>query len=173
VPATPPAVSSDTARQLLSIPWQRQPATFRDRARQLWNVINLSTLAGLLVAGVGGATLSRGPHGLILATGFRPSFPRAGAFTIGDVVISRRSRRRLLSRPALVHHESRHCRQYAWCLGLPMLPMYALCSIWSIVRTGDPASRNLFERLAGLADGDYVERPIHRRRRRRTTERAR
>jgi hypothetical protein len=38
-----------------------------------------------------------------------------------------------------------------------------LAAAWSWVRTGDPASRNLFERAAGLADGGYRERPLRRR----------
>jgi len=41
-----------------------------------------------------------------------------------------------------------------------MLPLYGLASCWSLVLTGDPASRNVFERRAGLEDGSYVERPI-------------
>jgi len=66
----------------------------------------------------------------------------------------------MLDRPALVRHEMRHTVQYAWCLGVVMLPLYGVASCWSLVLTGDPASRNVFERRAGLEDGSYVERPI-------------
>jgi hypothetical protein len=38
--------------------------------------------------------------------------------------------------------------------------LYVLASAWSLLRTGDPASRNIFERLAGLADGGYTEHPV-------------
>ena len=41
-----------------------------------------------------------------------------------------------------------------------MLPLYVVGVIISFLLTGDPASRNPFERLAGLKDGGYVERPI-------------
>lgn len=138
----------------------RSRASGRDRLRQAINLLNVSTLTGFLVAGVGGASLSRGPHGVLLATGYRLPFPKAGAFTIGDVVISSRTRDQLCARPALVRHESRHCVEYAWCLGVVMLPLYALAAGWSWLRTGDPYSRNLFERLAVLADGDYIEHPL-------------
>ena len=52
-------------------------------------------------------------------------------------------------------------------LGLPFLPAYAVASAWSWARTGDPWSRNAFERRAGLAAGGYREarpRPLLRRR---------
>ena len=37
---------------------------------------------------------------------------------------------------------------------------YAAAAGWSWLRTGDFASRNCFERAAGLADGGYRERPV-------------
>ena len=60
----------------------------------------------------------------------------------------------------LLEHEARHCHQYAVCLGLPFLPAYLLAAGYSLLRTGDPASRNPFERGAGLADGGYREQPL-------------
>ena len=131
----------------------------RDRVRQVVNGLNLSTLAGLLVATVGRARLSRGPRHTILATDLRLPL-RAGAMTIGDVVMTRKSRDRMLERPALVRHEMRHTVQYAWCLGVVMLVLYAIAAACSWILTGDAASRNVFERLAGLEDGSYRERPI-------------
>ena len=62
-----------------------------------------------------------------------------------------------LANPALLGHEERHCTQYAWCLGLPFLPLYFLAAGWSLARTGNPGSRNLFERHAGLQAGGYPE----------------
>ncbi len=141
------------------MPEMPPPTTGRDRVRQVANAINLSTLTGLLVATIGRARLSFGPGCTILATDLRLPL-HAGALTIGDVVLTRKSRERMLDRPALVRHEMRHTVQYAWCLGVVMLPLYGLASCWSLVLTGDPASRNVFERRAGLEDGSYVERPI-------------
>jgi hypothetical protein len=38
--------------------------------------------------------------------------------------------------------------------------LYLAAAGWSWLRTGDFASRNVFERRAGLADGGYRERPV-------------
>lgn len=138
----------------------RLPARFR--VRRWWNAVNLTTPLGLAVARAAGCTLSRGPHGLVLATGYRWPFPDGGAFTLGNVVLAR-PRTPLTAR--LLDHESRHATQYAWCAGLPFLPLYAAAVGWSLLRTGDTASRNVFERHAGLAAGGYRERPVRRPRR--------
>jgi hypothetical protein len=124
------------------------------------NTLNASTAIGLLVARLGGATVRPGPQGTLLAHGYRWRFPPAGAFTVGDVVLTRRPEGYLGGRPALLGHELRHTTQYAWCLGLPMLPAYLAAAGWSWLRTGDPASRNVFERRAGLAAGGYRERQV-------------
>jgi hypothetical protein len=125
------------------------------------NWINLSTPCGLAVAALSGCTVSPGPHGILLAEGYRRRLPRARAFTIGSVVLLRG--RVPHEAPAgfarLLLHEARHTRQYAACLGLPFLPAYLLAAGYSLLRTGDPASRNVFERGAGLADGGYREQP--------------
>lgn len=129
------------------------------RLRQVINVINLSTALGLLIAVLGRARFQRGPDGLLLAKSYRLPVPPAPAFTVGNVIMLRISDERLARRPMLLAHEGRHSTQYAWCLGPVMLLLYATCSGWSWLRTGDPASRNLFERRAGLVDGGYLERP--------------
>jgi hypothetical protein len=138
---------------------EEPPNRPRDRVRQVVNAVNFSTLIGLLVATIGRARFSRGPRHTILATELRLPL-RAGAMTIGDVVMTRKSRDRMLERRALVRHELRHTVQYAWCLGVVMLVLYALAAGWSWVLTGDPASQNPFERLAGLEDGSYRKRPL-------------
>ena len=80
---------------------------------------------------------------------------------MGDVVVTAQSFERLTPlMPGLLAHEERHSRQYAVCLGLPYLPLYTAAMAWSVLRTGDRASANVFERGAGLADGGYVERPV-------------
>lgn len=144
------------------------PAQHDHRLRQVVNTLNGSTALGIAVARLGGATLSEGPQRTVIACSFRWMFPRARAFTLGNVVTTRLSSDDLMGNPRLVAHELRHCTQYAWCLGPLMLPLYAVASAWSWLRTGDPASRNVFERHAGLADGGYLERPLRPRRGRRS-----
>jgi hypothetical protein len=133
----------------------------RYRVRQLMNAGNLSTLAGLAIAKVLGARLERGPDGVVLAHGAGGRFPKASAFTLGNVVILR-----VDPTPELLRHESRHSTQWAWCVVL-FLPLYLGAVLWSWVRTGDHWSRNVFEQRAGLADGGYRENPTRRERRRR------
>jgi hypothetical protein len=122
------------------------------------NFVNLSTLGGFLVALIGRAKLSRGPRGLFYGTGYKLGFPIAGAFTVGNVVLTKHERIYFDDRPDLIRHEERHSWQYVCLIGFPMLPLYALAAGWSWLRTGDFASRNPFERLAGLVDGGYEER---------------
>ena len=132
------------------------------RVRQAVNAVGLSTALGLVVARAGRAECTRGPGRLILATGWRGRFPKATAFTIGDVVVTRLSAAELADRPILLGHEAQHADQWACWLGLPFLPAYGIASLWSLYRTGDPASRNVFERRAGLVAGGYVERAPRR-----------
>jgi hypothetical protein len=127
------------------------------RLRQLANLVNLSTPLGLLVALLGRARLRRGPDGLLLASDLRLPVRTAPAFTLGNVVLLRLDDAALARRPRLLAHEGRHATQYAWCVGPLMLPLYAVAAGWSWLRSGDAASRNPFERLAGLADGGYRE----------------
>lgn len=128
--------------------------------KQIVNLINLTTFAGLVVAVIGRARVSRGPRGLFYATGYRIGFPKAGAFTIGNMVLTKHDRSYFDRSDRLVRHEERHSWQYVVLVGLPMLPLYTLAAGWSWLRTGDFASRNPFERLAGLADGGYPDRPV-------------
>ncbi|SEE55195.1 hypothetical protein SAMN04489740_1723 [Arthrobacter alpinus] len=127
--------------------------------RAVANAVNLSTATGLLLAGLTRTPVEKGPDGLILGTGYQPKLPLAGAFTVGNVIFYRADRAFIDSRPDLLVHESGHSTQYAWCLGLPFLPLYAACAAWSLWRTGDPGSRNFFERNAGLTLGGYRELP--------------
>ena len=137
----------------------------RHRVRALANALNLSTPLGLVVAALGGATVARGPDGLLLATGYRLPVPPAPAFTLGNVVMAR-DPGIFERRPALLIHEARHATQYACCAGLPMVVLYVLAAGWSWVRCGDPASYNVFERRAGLLDGGYRTATAGRLRRR-------
>lgn len=129
--------------------------------RAAWNLVNLSSLLGLLIAAVGRARLKRGPRRLLLAEGYRFGFPPAGAFTVGSVVITRHTIEQLETwQPGTFDHEDTHAWQWGAMIGLPYLPVYWVLCGWSWLRTGDPASRNFFERHAGLARGGYVERPV-------------
>ena len=63
-----------------------------------------------------------GPDGLLTGTGYRLPVPPAPAFTMGNVIITRRGD--LVADSTLFRHEARHTTQYAWCGGLLMLPLY-------------------------------------------------
>ncbi|MCD4850238.1 hypothetical protein LN996_05400 [Arthrobacter sp. AK01] len=133
------------------------------RLRQVANVLNLSTLLGLGVATAARTTVSRGPRGLLIAAGYDWKLPHAGAFTLGNVVIYRAPHGVAGSNAVLLGHEERHSTQYAYCLGLPFLALYGVAAGWSMLRSGNPASGNFFERQAGLAAGGYIDIDHHRR----------
>lgn len=129
--------------------------------RHLLNLANLSTPLGLAVARFGRCDIQPGPDHLILAENYRFRFPAAGAFTIGNVVITPHRWDALLARtPRLLHHEARHATQWAACWGLPFLPAYLIAMGWSWLRTDDRASHNVFEVAAGLTSGGYRRRPL-------------
>lgn len=130
----------------------------RYRVRLAVNLVNGSTLAGLGVARLGGAKVARCPDGLMIGTGYRLPVPPAPAFTMGNVIITRREFLDVDS--DLFRHEARHATQYAWCGGLVMLPLYFTAAGLSWLLSGDPGAWNAFERAAGLADGGYLDRPL-------------
>jgi hypothetical protein len=132
----------------------------RHRVRLAVNLLNGSTLAGLAVSRAGGARLARFPDGLLVATGYRLPVPPAPAFTLGSVIITRRAV--LEFDTPLSRHEARHSTQYAWCGGLLMLPLYFTAAGVSWLVSGDVGAWNVFERGAGLADGNYTGRPLRR-----------
>ncbi|MEJ1180191.1 MULTISPECIES: hypothetical protein [unclassified Pseudarthrobacter] len=134
-----------------------RPLTAGQRARQIANLANGTTLLGLGIARAAGTAITQGPRGLVIAAGYRWRLPHAGAFAVGNVIICRTSAERLASNAALLGHEEKHCSQYACCLGLPFLPLYFLAAGWSQFRTGNPGSANFFEKLAGLEAGGYVD----------------
>jgi hypothetical protein len=129
------------------------------RIRRLANLINLSTPLGVAVAKLSGSPLSTGPRGLLIAGGYSWPLPRAAAFTLGNVVLYRAEPGTAGMDLRLLGHEEKHSTQYAWCMGLPFLAVYLGCAGWSLLRAGDPASRNFFERQAGLSAGGYHNSP--------------
>jgi hypothetical protein len=132
-----------------------EPHTPWTRIRTAANWINLSTLLGLLVARLGGATPQPRGRGTYVCTGYRFRFPAAAAFTVGSVIISRHDLDWLRARPLLLQHEDRHCTQYAFLVGPVMLPLYLVSVGVSYLLAGDHSSYNPFERLAGLDAGGY------------------
>jgi hypothetical protein len=127
--------------------------------RRAGNLLNLSTPLGLLVARLGRARVRAGPHGLLLAEEVRLPLLAAGAMTIGNVVLTRgRFADLVRALPRVLEHESRHASQWLRWGGLPFLPAYLIGAAWSLLRTGDRAAGNPFERAAGLEDGGY--RPV-------------
>ena len=130
----------------------------RYRVRLAVNLLNGSTLAGLGAAKAGGARLARLPDGLLVGTDYRLPVPSAPAFTLGNVVITHRAA--LEPGTPLLRHEARHSTQYAWCAGLLMLPLYFTAAGVSWLVSGDFGAWNVFERGAGLADGNYTARPL-------------
>jgi hypothetical protein len=122
------------------------------------NVANGSTLAGLGVAVVGRARLARTADGLLAGTGYRLPVPAVPAFTIGNVIVTRRDS--LPADSTLFRHEARHTTQYAWSGGLLMLPLYFAAAGASWALCGDFGAWNVYERWAGLADGGYADRPL-------------
>ncbi|WP_229116378.1 hypothetical protein [Parenemella sanctibonifatiensis] len=134
----------------------KRPAT-RARLRRWGNLLNGSTGLGLLTAKLGGATLEKGPAGLHLAQGYALPFPIAGAFTIGNVIITSRQWTDFGSRwPTVMQHEERHSWQWLlWGGPAGFLPAYTVAMGWSWLRTGDRAAANVFETLADLDLGGY------------------
>jgi hypothetical protein len=130
----------------------------RHRVRLAVNLLNGSTLAGLAVSAAGRARLARFPDGLLVGTGYRLPVPPAPAFTLGNVILTRRPA--LARDTSLLRHEARHSTQYAWCGGLLMLPLYFTAAAVSWLLSGDAGAWNVFERAAGLTDGGYTDRPL-------------
>ena len=124
------------------------------------NLLNGSTLAGILVAGAGRARLTRAGDGLVVAVGYRLPVPPAPAFCLGNVIVTRLNTEGVHGAGVLLGHEARHATQFACCGGVVMLPLYFLAAGVSWLLTGDFGSRNIFERRAGLADGGYTDRPL-------------
>jgi len=130
--------------------------------RAIVNWVTLSTPFGLAIALLGRAKIRRERDALYVAENCRLMLPDAGAFTVGNVVITGDTFDRLAaSYPDVLDHEAAHSSQWA-LLGPLFLPVYVVWTLWSLVRTGDRASRNYLERWAGLARGGYREVAIRR-----------
>lgn len=124
--------------------------------RNLGNLANLSTPLGLLAALAGRARLRR-VHGLVVADQASLPMISASAMTIGSVVlVPGRTLEHASARiPGLLEHENHHAHQWAYCLGLPFIPLYLAATAWSWLRSGDRATVNVFEVQAQLELGGY------------------
>ncbi|MFV0405610.1 MAG: hypothetical protein ACK5LN_02100 [Propioniciclava sp.] len=129
--------------------------------RSVANWLNLTTPVGIALALAGRARLRAGPERLVLADHYRLPFPVAGAFTVGNVILSAESVQDLDDQhPGTLAHEGRHAWQYA-VGGVWFFPAYTVAAAWSMLRTGSPALANPFERHAGLHSGGYLGQPQH------------
>lgn len=137
------------------------PARGWQVARSILTAVNGTTLVGLAVAALSGTRVRRAPGGILIAEGYRRAVPSATCFTVGSVILTRRSAQWLLAerRAALLAHESRHAGQYA-LFGPLFWPAYWACSGYSWTMTGCFGTRNVFERHAGLAAGGYRRSPL-------------
>jgi hypothetical protein len=133
---------------------------FGAAVRGVLTAVNGTTLVGLAVARAGRATVRRGRDGVLIAEGYRLPVPKQTCFTVGSIVLTRRTAEWLLHEQhvRLLRHETRHADQYA-LLGPLFWPAYWLACGWSYARTGTYGLRNVFERHAGLEAGGYVRRP--------------
>lgn len=124
--------------------------------RNVGNFANLSTPLGLAMAVLCRARF-RVVDGLIVADQARLPMIRASAMTIGSVVVvPHRCLDEVQARiPGLLEHEDHHAHQWAYCLGLPFIPLYFAAAGWSWLCTGDRATANHFESQAGLELGGY------------------
>jgi hypothetical protein len=128
----------------------------RPSRRRALNWLNGTTPAGLALAALAcSAARQPGPRQSMIAGGYRLVLPAQPCFTVGDVIFCRYDADWLVRRPELLGHELRHTEQYA-LFGPLFLPLYAAASGWSWLTAGDYASRNVFERHAGLAAGGYL-----------------
>ena len=132
----------------------------RYRVRAAVNLVNGSTVAGVLVAVAGRARLRRASDGLLVGAGYRLPVPVAPAFCLGNVLVTRWEDEPFRAHGRLFAHEARHATQYAWCGGLPMLPLYGAAALVSWALTGDFGARNVFEQQAGLTDGGYSPKAL-------------
>jgi hypothetical protein len=125
-------------------------------ARTTLTAVNGTTLVGLLIAVSTGAKVRRAPGGILIAEGYRPKVPKQTCFTVGSVILTRRTAQWLLHERHvdLLAHESRHAAQYA-VLGPLFWPAYWVACGYSYTMTGSYGVRNFFEKQAGLAAGGY------------------
>jgi hypothetical protein len=131
---------------------------FTSVVRATLTAVNGTTLLGVLIAVGTGARLRRGPGGILIGEGYRARLPKQTCFTVGSVILTRRTAEWLLheQHTDLLAHEARHAAQYA-LFGPLFWPAYWLACGYSYAMVGSYGVRNAFEKHAGLAAGGYHE----------------
>lgn len=83
--------------------------------------------------------------------GRKGKYQKAGAITIGDVILAKK---RLSDN--VIKHEEVHAQQFAKFGGLVFLALYLFASIKSFIIYRNVWQGNRFEIQAGLEDGEYL-----------------
>lgn len=122
-----------------------------DNKRHLLNNINLSTLLGLTIAYFLGGKIIQLDNQMYINYGRKGKYQKAGAITIGDVILAKR---RLSD--SVIRHETIHAEQFAKFAGIPFLALYSLASIKSFIIYRNRWQGNIYEIQAGLEDGEYL-----------------
>jgi hypothetical protein len=115
------------------------------------NNLNLSTFLGLTIAHFLGGKVFQLDNLMYINYGRKGKYQKAGAITIGDVILAKK---RLSDN--VIKHEEVHAQQFAKFGGLVFLALYSLSSIKSFIIYRNVWQGNRFEIQAGLEDGEYI-----------------
>jgi hypothetical protein len=115
------------------------------------NSLNLSTFLGLTIAHFLGGKVFQLDNLMYINYGRKGKYQKAGAITIGDVILAKK---RLSDN--VIKHEEVHAQQFAKFGGLVFLALYSLSSIKSFIIYRNVWQGNRFEIQAGLEDGEYI-----------------
>ena len=115
------------------------------------NSLNLSTFLGLTIAHFLGGKVFQLDNLMYINYGRKGKYQKAGAITIGDVILAKK---RLSDN--VIKHEEVHAQQFAKFGGLVFLALYLFDSIKSFIIYRNRWQGNRFEIQAGLEDGEYI-----------------
>ena len=115
------------------------------------NSLNLSTFLGLTIAHFLGGKVFQLDNLMYINYGRKGKYQKAGAITIGDVILAKK---RLSDN--VIKHEEVHAQQFAKFGGLIFLALYLFASIKSFIIYKNVWQGNRFEIQAGLEDGEYI-----------------
>jgi hypothetical protein len=122
-----------------------------NRKRHVLNNLNLSTFLGLLISKIIGGTTIQLDNLMYINYGRKGKYQKAGAITIGDVILAKK---RLSN--SVIKHEEVHAQQFAKFGGLVFLALYLFASIKSFIIYKNVWQGNRYEIQAGLEDGEYI-----------------
>ena len=115
------------------------------------NSLNLSTFLGLTIAHFLGGKVFQLDNLMYINYGRKGKYQKAGAITIGDVILAKK---RLSDN--VIKHEEVHAQQFAKFGGLVFLALYLFASIKSFIIYRNRWQGNIYEIQAGLEDGEYI-----------------